>query len=285
MKKIPLAGVVVFYNPSLDNISNIDNYINMLDKLYIIDNTEKDIKIKFKSNKIVYKKNKCNMGIAYALNLGAKLAIADGFDWLLTLDQDSKINSDIISKMICFLKNNKIKNLGIISPYHNIVTFEKKPEIKTEEKMEVMTSGNIINLNAYKKVNGFKNELFIDCVDIEYGMNLNKNNYKVLRLNYIEMPHTLGDSKIIRFLGRDVITSNHNALRRYYMTRNTLYVNKLYKNIYPDYCKMLIRSQLGQLKRVIFLEKDKINKLKMIIRGIIDYKKGITGKFGGNDYV
>ena len=49
-----LAAVVVFYNPSNKNIKNIDNYIDVIDKLYVVDNTEDDeIRIK-NSSKIEY---------------------------------------------------------------------------------------------------------------------------------------------------------------------------------------------------------------------------------------
>ena len=212
-------------------------------------------------------------------------AIKDNFNWLLTLDQDSKINNEIIAQMVEFLKQNNCKNIGLISPYHDIVTFDEKPEMKVEKKLEVMTSGNIINLKAYEVVGGFKDWLFIDCVDIEYGMNLNLHNYKVLRLNYIVMPHKLGNSQIVNFFWKKVIISNHNATRRYYMIRNALYVNELYKSKYPKYCHMLLRAQLGQIKRIIFLEDDKFQKIKMTIKGVIDYKRKITGKLGGNKHV
>ena len=44
MKKIKLAGVVVLYNPDDNYIDNINSYINDIDLLYIIDNSEKRIK-------------------------------------------------------------------------------------------------------------------------------------------------------------------------------------------------------------------------------------------------
>ena len=35
-----IAGVVVLYHPTKEDINNIDSYISELDKLYVIDNTE-----------------------------------------------------------------------------------------------------------------------------------------------------------------------------------------------------------------------------------------------------
>lgn len=278
MKSIKLAATVIWYNPDDKQIELIHNYLDSVDKLYIIDNSEDNIRRIEESNKIVYIKNKENLGIATALNKGAKNAIKDGYKWLLTLDQDSKINQDIIRKMLDFINQTKIKKIGLISPLHVVPTNEKIPNVEVEEKIEVMTSGNIINLDAYQEIGGFKDWLFIDCVDIEYGMNLNKCGHKVLRLNKVLMPHSLGNTAAVNFFGKEIICSNHNAIRRYYMIRNTLYINDLYKDIYPDYCAYLWSSQVGQIKRVIVLEKQKLKKLWYMYKGYRDYKKGVKGK-------
>lgn len=273
-----LAAVVVFYNPSNKNIKNIDNYIDVIDKLYVVDNTEDDeIRIK-NSSKIEYIKLGENKGIAYALNIGAKKAIEDGYNFLLTLDQDSKMNKDIIEKMLDFLKNTKEKNIGLISPYQDIDSKEDIINGDYEDMIEVMTSGNIIDLKAYKKIGGFKDWLFIDCVDTDYCMNLHKHGYKVLRLNNIIMKHELGNLVVHKLFKKEYPCYNHNPIRRYYIVRNNLYINSMYKDIYPEYCKRLLRIQKGQVKRILAFEKNKFKKLKMMYKGYKDFKKGIKGK-------
>ena len=273
-----IAAVVVFYNPSDKNIKNIDNYIDVIDKLYVVDNSEDD-EIKMKSNKkIEYVKLGENKGIAYALNVGAKKSIEDGYNYLLTLDQDSKMNKKIIEEMISFLKSTKEKNIGLISPYQDIDSKEDVLNGDYEDMIEVMTSGNIIDLKAYKKIGGFKDWLFIDCVDTDYCMNLHKHGYKVLRLNNIVMKHELGKLVVHKLFGKEYPCYNHNPIRRYYIVRNNLYINSMYKDMYPDYCKRLLRIQKGQVKRIIAFEKNKFKKIKMMYKGYRDFKKGIRGK-------
>ena len=273
-----LASVVVFYNPSDDNISNLNNFKDSVDVIYVVDNSEDDI-IRIKDDKkIKYIKLNENVGIAKALNIGANLAIENGYKWLLTLDQDSMITNDIINKMKKFIENNNHLNIGLVSPYHDIKANEELLDVECEEMLEVMTSGNIINLDAYQKIGGFKDWLFIDCVDTEYGMNLNKNGFKVLRLNRIYMIHNLGNLEVHKLFGKDYPCYNHSPLRRYYMVRNTLYINSMYKDLYRDYCNHLIRIQKGQVKRILAFEKKKYNKLKMMYKGYKDFKKGKKGK-------
>ena len=257
----------------------INKYIEGLDKVYIIDNSLNDnSKIISNNEKVEYIWNGDNLGIAYALNVAAKKAIADGYKWLLTMDQDSELQLDVLQELEKFVISSDNSKVGIISPYHDIETNKKKNPIDVEERLEVMTSGNLLNLEIYDKIGGFKDWLFIDLVDIEYCFNLRKNGYKVLRLNNVIMKHHLGDTIVHKVLWKKFICSNHNAVRRYYMVRNMKYVTNMYKKFFPGYCRYLNRVQRGQFRYVLLFEKDKINKLKFMIKGYLDYKKGIKGK-------
>ena len=275
-----LAGVVVLYNTSEENLKNIDNYIDSLDKLYVVDNSDDDvIRVKNKK-KIEYIKLCENSGIAHALNVGAEKAIEEKYKYLLTMDQDSKITCEIVNKMKDYLKNNQDDDkIGIVSPYQDIDSKEVIADCEAENMIEVMTSGNIINLDAYKKIGGFKDWLFIDCVDTDYCMNLHRHGYKVLRLNKIIMKHELGNLVVHKLFGKEYPCYNHNPIRRYYIVRNNMYINQMYKDMYPEYCAWLIRVQKGQVKRIIVFEKNKIKKLSMMYKGYKDFKKGIKGKY------
>ena len=278
---IKLAGMVTLYNPSKDNISNIDNYIDSIEKLYVFDNTDNvdNSKLLPNNDKIVYITEKENKGIAYSMNVCAKRAIKDGYNYLLTMDQDSRMKSDIIDGMVDFLKNTKEKKIGLVSPYQDIDSKEEISDKEYEDQMEMMTSGNIIDLNVYEEIGGFKDWLFIDCVDTDYCMNLHKHGYKVLRLNKVVMKHDLGQLKVHHLFGKEYPCYNHNPMRRYYIVRNNLYINKMYHDLFPEYCDHLIRIQKGQVKRILAFEKNKFNKLKMMYRGYKDFKKGIKGKY------
>lgn len=278
MKKLKLAAVVVFYNPSEENIKNIDSYEKEVDKIFVVDNSDDDNKRIKSTKKIEYIKLGENKGIATALNIGAKKAIAEGYEWLLTMDQDSKMTEEIVIKMKSFLLNTTEKNIGLISPYQDIDSDEEISDVEYEDMIEMMTSGNIINLEAYQKIGGFKDWFFIDCVDTEYCMNLHKNGYQVLRLNKIIMKHELGNLVVHKLFNKEYPCYNHNPIRRYYIVRNTMYINQMYKDIYPEYCKHLLRIQKGQVKRILAFEKNKYNKLKNMYKGYKDFQKGIKGK-------
>lgn len=276
-----LAGVVVLYNPEDDVKDNIKTYIEKVDKLYVVDNSinSNNIDKLPKSKKIKYINNGDNLGIATALNIACKSAIEEGFDYILTMDQDSKFHDDNLDKLIKFIKENKEINIGILTPYHVIKTNVPRPKEEIDFPLEVMTSGNILNLKAYQEVGGFKDWLFIDSVDIELCMNLRVHGYEIVRLNYSELDHNLGDSKIWDFKIKKIACSNHNYIRRYFITRNTLYVHKLYKKHFPEYCAFLKGGLKYQVRNILFFEKDKYRKIRNMYRGYKDFKRNVTGKY------
>ncbi|MHB8208270.1 glycosyltransferase, partial [Mucilaginibacter sp.] len=81
-----VCGVTVLYNADNTVIANIESYINDLDQLYVVDNSEPInealIATLKKLPNCVYINNNGNKGIANALNVGAKLAVEAGATWL-----------------------------------------------------------------------------------------------------------------------------------------------------------------------------------------------------------
>ena len=277
MKNKKFYGVVVLYNPNIQEIiNNISSYISMLDKLYLIDNSEKTnykqlekfLKNKQNSEYIWLEENR---GIAKALNIGKNKAIKEGADYFLTMDQDSSFKNNFEKIINWVLENEKrMEEIAIVSPLHNIKKerIEKKNTI--EEKEIVMTSGNIMNLKLIKEIGDFNEEFFIDEVDHEMCYRVREKGYKVVCLNSIKLNHRLGDLKNCYFF----MLTNHNYIRKYYMTRNKLFMIKKFPKLKKKYLAGIFKDFI----KIIFFEKDKIRKIKYFFRGIRDFYKNKTGK-------
>lgn len=278
-KKIKIAGVVTLYNPTDKDILNINTYIDDIDRLYVMDNTEGKSNEKRipKNKKIKYFFPNKNLGVAKTLNIGAEKAIEEGYQYLLTMDQDTTFKPKVMDKLKDVIINHDMKDIAIVTPWHNTKLIDKKPEEEFDDPHDVMTSGNILNLDIYKKVGGFKDFLFIDGIDIEYCMNIHKHGYKILRVNSVEIDHNLGDIFYKKIRNRLFLCTNHVAFRRYYIMRNYHYIYDLYKDYDPDYCSRLIK-QRHNIIGVLLFEKNKFSKLINYIKGYSDYKKKIKGK-------
>ena len=75
MHKSELCGVVVLFNPDFQVAQNIATYATSLDKLYIVDNSDKPsgIAVETLPSEAILLASGGNMGVAAALNLGHTL--------------------------------------------------------------------------------------------------------------------------------------------------------------------------------------------------------------------
>lgn len=277
------AGVVVLYKPNEEILNNIKTYIKYLDKLYVVDNTpNQDNSSLFNHKKIEYIANKENKGIAYALNVGANKAIKEKYDFLLTMDQDSSFQTGAVKKIIDYIEENKkevVKSVGLVSAYHLTPQNDGVVVPDINKPLLVMTSGNFVNLKAHKKIGGFKDWMFIDCVDFDYCLNMRHHGYEIIQLFKAKLNHNLGNTEKKRLFGKTMFVSHHSPVRRYYMVRNRHYLYDMYHEEFPDYCNAELSRTKKEWYKVILFEHKKIKKSLMMYKGYRDYKKGIKGGY------
>ena len=279
-----LAGTVILYNPDISVIDNIRTYINEIEFLVIVDNSEiPNSKVNSKldqfGNKIQYISFGENLGIAKALNTAAKLAIDKGYSHLLTMDQDSSFDKINITYLKTTTVKNKKMKFAVIAPVFSLKTEHVKripsnSGILDEVKSSI-TSGGILNLEAFCSTGGFCEKLFIDQVDHEFRLRSRKLGYKTYILGDCFLNHNLGESVSIKFLFFKTRVTNHNHVRRYYMTRNGLYLAAHYWNEIPETIRKMTEDNL---KMMIF-EKERVKKIRSIFLGVFDFMRGHYGKY------
>lgn len=277
-----IEGVVVVYNPDIAVIDNIKTYINELNYLYVVDNSEIINhsfieQIKHLCN-LKYINNNGNQGIANALNVGAQKATEEDAVWLLTMDQDSKFEKGQFSKLIDYVKSLDDKTTGLVSPFHK-TKISVEPRTEVDEVLTTMTSGNIISLYAWKAINGFDEDYFIDAVDWDYCLRLTSSNFKVLRLNTVHLEHNLGNAtQHTSPTGKQITALNYNKIRRYYITRNKLMIIAKYWKSYPKFSRGVVKSLFRDLRHILLYENQKIPKLKSMFKGGFDFISNKKGK-------
>ena len=267
------AGIVTF-NPNLKRLKeNIDSIYFQVSKMVIVDNGSNNIDQILEMVK-VYKnisvvKNDENKGIARALNQIVEYANENGLSWILTLDQDSVCDENIIEN---YIKYKNYPNVAMITGKKRDRNFGyESSDMFTEDYVLIdccITSGCLTNVDACIKVGGFDEQMFIDYVDFDMCFTLKENGYELLKVNYTGILHELGNSKKKKILGREVLITNHSAIRRYYFSRNVIYFarkHKKYINRWVYYSKIITRLAI-----VILYEKDKYKKTKAGLKGIVD---------------
>lgn len=272
-----LASAVVLYHPDADVFENIESYLPSLGKLYILDNSEEaDESVALRCRKfsraeyIPYGENR---GISYALNDALRRAEADGFDWLLTMDQDSRFEPGDFKKYLreaekLLTKEERVAEIGV----HNS-SDRKEGTITYEEIWRVITSGSLVDIRAARETGGFDEEMFIDQVDFEFCYRLREYGYRVFRVNAVTLKHHLGNPIQKKFPGKTLLTFNHGPVRKYYIARNGVYVAKKYPRYRGGYVKTLPKIFL----KIFLMEPDKLRRARYFLRGIRD---GLLGRMG-----
>lgn len=284
--KKQICGVVVLYNPDRDVVESIRTYSDQVDHLFIVDNSDNpaDIRVIDSLRKIrnsEYISNGKNIGIAAALNIGAKRGLKSGYKYILTMDQDSKAPENMVGNMFMYLDRHysETDRIGIVTPFQNDKGSPVIPDDDVEECGRAITSGNVLNLKIYSTVGEFDECLFIDKVDDDYCLRLRAEGYKIIRVNKVILDHNLGNISHHMFLWRPQVTTNHSPVRRYYITRNSFYVAKKHKKNFNDYYRFQLKTLFYEFVKIILYEKMKIKKIKAVILGYSDYRRNKMGKY------
>lgn len=224
-----------------------------------------------------------NLGVAHALNQGVAWADHNGFECILTMDQDSVVKNDMVEKLseICNCLPPEA-SVGVIgSNYCDQYGKYWIPKMKTNsawiEQPFVITSGCLMSVIAFFAVGGVRDDLFIDQVDADYCIRLRKQGYMVCMSTEPLMTHSIGNKTRHKFFGVYLYTSNHNAFRRYYMTRNRITLAKNYFLSEPMFVMRGFYHLISDIITIIFLEKEKAQKLRAVIIGLLD---GLAGRMG-----
>ncbi len=281
MKKIAL--IVVLYNPDEQDVTNnILSYIDEVDLVITIDNSEVSKHKLLENKKILHIKNNDNLGIAKALNQGILKAKELDYKYALLMDQDSLFfdASKAIPELLFALKD-KNTNFMASSLIINagIEPISKKDRLTYVESC--ITSGTMIDLKKTDKVGLHDEKLFIDYVDFDYCLRAENMGYTIVKANNSTLKHQIGDSKkssLWFFPFYKTYTTNHSPIRRYYRWRNAIYIWKKFKSTHPKWVKKNKKQTFSDLKKIILFEDNKLKKIKAIVQAFKDAKKNIYGK-------
>lgn len=230
--------------------------------------------------------NAANRGIAAALNQGVTRLADEGFDWALLIDQDSHPVPDLVERLLraraSLAEGDRPALMGanFFDPGRDQVQdplalagSEPLRRVKT-----VITSGTLLSIDAYRRVGPFREDFFIDYVDLEYCFRLAKNGYGVAISRDVLMTHTVGAYRT-RWLWRiPVTTSNHAAVRHYFITRNHLLVFREQLSSNPRWALVSLYSRARMLALTLLVEPERLRKLAYMARGAMDAIRGRTNR-------
>ena len=118
-----IGSVVVLYNPTKSEISNINTYLDKVDFEVVIDNSavnnrELIYSLLNENKKVIYYSEQKNLGLCKGFNIGINILKTKGCEWALLFDADSKLGNDIISIYNDAINIYKNKSIALFAPVH-----------------------------------------------------------------------------------------------------------------------------------------------------------------------
>lgn len=274
-------AVVVWYLPTTEMLDNIKACLDQVDRVLVVDNSptvDAELVEHLGSLGAEHLWMGGNTGIAAALNAGCREAIARGYTWAFTLDQDSTPPPDMTSGLLKCLDEDST-HIAVIAPQWQqegglvMVAEEACVDVNT-----AMTSGNLLRMSAFKSLGGFRDDLFIDEVDMEYCMKARRAGWRVVQSRSVVLLHRMGAMERVYFPVPCYIL-NYSPVRRYYMVRNILALRKEFGAEFPDWLEAERNHWRKEIVKIALAEPNRLRKLHLMWLGWLDYRRGRFGKF------
>lgn len=238
-----IAAVIVTYNPEINVLARQIRVLSeqgvfsiLVDNKSTIDIERWNASLSEPAQRVICLTD--NMGIARAHNEGVRWAKARGFRYVLLMDQDSIPDHGMVTRLLECVSSHqsagdKVAAVGprYVDPRQNnpppFLTIRglKLHRFTCEEGVSdvpvdyLISSGSLIPIETLDAVGGMREDLFIDYVDIEWGLRAKHHGYQCYGVCNAKMEHSLGDNPI-RFFKRQIPI--HSPLRHYYHFRNAV---------------------------------------------------------------
>ncbi len=276
-----ILGIVILFHPADSVINNIESYSSALDKLIIWDNTPNHNTHQFASSisceVMVWGEGK-NVGLGKPMNMAARYAQENGYDYLLTMDQDSCFDKEEFNRYKNWAYS--LNKMAILSPNYRLNgELLHDPRNMIVETDVTMTSGSIYPVGLFNKIGFFRDDFFIDSIDTEYSLRAFHEGIPTIINTSVVLNHGWGyrgEERMVLF-GIRFTPNNYSAVRTYYIIRNGLITKKSYPN--SSNWKTFMRYWVyKRMVLVLLFEKEKWRKLKAIFWGVVDGINNVTGE-------
>ncbi len=244
-----VAAVLVLYQPSPELLDRLlRSLAGQVQRILVIDNSPQPTPgLPSHFDGIAgasYRSLGTNTGIATAQNMGIQQAFDEGCTHVLFLDQDSALPSHMIEDLLAAEQQllQSDENVASVGPvFRDEKTGELSPAIRHRglrvrkikitpsqtvpvEADYLISSGSLVRTSVLRRVGVMRDELFIDWVDIEWGLRARRYGLQCFLIPTVIMTHSIGDASV-RVLAKRI--NLHNDVRNYYIVRNATYLLRL----------------------------------------------------------
>ena len=286
--------IFVLYQPSEEFLDNLSKARAICPSVVAVDNSpEADLhlheQLREQGMQVIFNRN--DGGLAGAYNKGAEILLAQQCEVIFLLDQDSDIDASFFDKMMqaateldtdLFLIGPKIYEIHLEKCMPTFPPGKRFPKpLRIDEQTAglfptlcIISSGSAISAAAYRKLGAFREDYFIEYIDIEYSLRASSQGVPVYMNAAVTMQQTTGH---IERHGK-LFTTNHAAWRRYYGARNAVHCLYLYRSHWGLHWISGLLA-IHQALCALLFDSHKLKKITAITCGYLDGVFGLLGTF------
>jgi rhamnosyltransferase len=286
-----VCAVVVTFHPDQDFPARLSRIVPQVAATFIVDNGSSDADLNMlrggaAGGAATLICNLENLGVATALNVGARRALAEGFTWALLLDQDTEVDHDMVERLVATHASCPDGDrIAIVGSRFRDTRGQSAEPIRLDSRGDLwdevesaITSGSLLSLRAYSAIAPFRDEFFIDYVDTEYCLRARAAGYRVIQTLRPLMSHTVGAPTSHKLPWTTKWTTNHSPDRRYYIARNNTVLLREYGTSGGGSWRLKSIVRCYRLvKRIALYEQDKARKIYAVWQGWWDGLRGHMG--------
>ena len=263
-----ILSIIVTYRPNKDLLkTNFAAFVDDIDKVLIWENTPEEEKCQYRfvqHEKVEYCGDGIN-SISHALNYAWKYAKTNGYDYLLTMDQDS-----VFENFKGYLERT-LEATKSVDAIWGPNAYDK-PSEDIVECDYLITSGMLLKVSMINTLGGWNEGFPIDCVDDEFCLRAKSKGIKSYYWGKCFLHQTYGTPRKLTFFFGEVTLRNDPPRRLFSIYKSHI----LLKRMFPE--NETVRKDVKEIwipmiKWILVFEKNRIRKFIAIFRGIF---QGLT---------
>lgn len=235
-----------------------------------------------------------NQGIGRALNSAIAQLQAQGFQWVITFDQDSLPPPNLVNELYesavaldvagrCAAVGPAFydgrDSSGRMYPFRKlrgcrVVKVDPRQRDEPVSCDALITSGMLVSVRAWEVSGGFHEGMFVDYTDTEWCFRVRAAGWSVYGIPSAHMCHQLSDGPAKSWLGLTLLT--YSAVRHYFYVRNTFYVATRKFTALP-YSANLLGGMLIRAAIWLVFEPNRWGTCRAIYHAVVDSASGRLG--------
>jgi len=276
-----IAAVATAYHPDERLGAVVASALGACERVIVVDNTPDgapSTAAALAGERVTVLRSGENLGLAGGLNAGVAALPADA-EAVLFLDQDSVLPDDLVPALAAMLEAED--RIGIAAPtpwdpehdagYDNVAGLRAE----VSDRTDVITSGMLVRRAALEQAGGFREEFFVDFVDIDFCLRVRRAGWRVVQDQRLRLPHSLGDRREHRLGPLRLLVVHHPTWRQYWILRGASALGRENLLREPAFSVKSATFAASWLWRTAVFADDRGAQTAAAVRGVLD---GLLGR-------